>query len=115
MRADETDRAEARLQARAASIAVVGQRNACSMAEQAVQESVSINILKATCLYPKLLSLQSSLPEEETFLAQINTRAKVTLTPSTLFWWPYACSPANMRRFKCCGWVLKWSPNLTPK
>ncbi len=85
MRPDETDRAEALLQARAASVVV--HINACSMAEQAEQESVSINLPKVSILYPKSSSLQSFLVEEDTFLAQVNTRAKVTLTlTSTLFW-----------------------------
>ena len=85
VRPDETDRAEALLQVRRASVAVFGHFNACSMAEQAEQEPFSINIPKVSCLYPNSSSLQSLLPEEDTFLAQVNTRAKVTLAPFTLF------------------------------
>ena len=81
VRPDETDRAEALLQARAATVSAVGHLSACSVAEQAVSESINIHIYEVPLqqLVPKRSSLQSLLIEEDTFLAQINTRAKVVL------------------------------------
>ncbi len=79
VRTDETARAEALLQIRGASVAAVGHCNACSIAEQAEQESVSFNMPNASCRYSNLSSMQSLLPEEDTFLAQVSTRAKVAL------------------------------------
>ncbi len=86
VRPDETDRAEALLQVRGASVAVDSHFNVCSMAEQAEQDSVSFNIPKSSCLYPNPSTLQSVLPEEDTFLAQVNTRAKVTIMMA-----PFTC------------------------
>ncbi len=113
VRPDETDRAEALLQVRRASAAVFGHFNACSMADQAEQESFSINIPKVSCLCPNPSSLQLLLPEEDTFLAQVNTRAKVTLTPLTLFGFMPVVQQVWLLVLTCAGSSLRVASHLS--